>query len=170
MRALFMDFPNDPNVFAVNDEYLFGPAFLVAPITTQGATQRSVYLPAQTDWYDYWTNRRYHGGQTIVAEAPIDRLPLYVRAGSILPLGSPIENTQQAQKIEEIRVYRGADGVFALYNDDGHTYSYESGRFEMATLRYTDKANAFTINGVDSQIPEGIKPTMVQDNSTGVFP
>ena len=87
MRALFMDFPNDPKVADLGDEYMFGPAFLVAPVTEQGATSRAVYLPAGADWYNYWTNERVHGGQTIKVDAPIDIVPLFVRAGSIVPLG-----------------------------------------------------------------------------------
>ena len=93
MRALFMDFPSDPNVADIPDEYMFGPAFLVAPVTEQGATHRTVYLPAGCDWYNYWTNERIKGGQTIIANAPIDTIPLFVRAGSIIPLGSPVEST-----------------------------------------------------------------------------
>ena len=99
MRALFMDFPDDPKVADLGDEYMFGPAFLVAPVTEQGATSRAVYLPAGADWYDFWTNERFHGGQTINVAAPIDKLPLFVRAGSIVPLGAPIESTSQVQEI-----------------------------------------------------------------------
>ena len=78
---------------------MFGPAFLVAPVTEQGATSRMVYLPAGADWYNYWTNERVHGGETIKVDAPIDTLPLFVRAGSIVPLGAAIESTSEAQKI-----------------------------------------------------------------------
>ena len=81
MRALFMDFPEDPKAANIPDEYMYGPAFLVAPVTEQGATHRTVYLPAGCDWYNYWTNARLHGGQTIVADAPIDTLPLFVKIG-----------------------------------------------------------------------------------------
>jgi alpha-D-xyloside xylohydrolase len=88
MRALPLDFPNDPKVSDLRDEYMFGPAFLVAPVTDQGATSREVYLPAGTDWYNFWTNERVKGGQTITVAAPIDTIPLFVRAGSIIPLGA----------------------------------------------------------------------------------
>ena len=96
MRALFMDFPNDPKAADIPDEYMYGPAFLVAPVTEQGATQRTVYLPAGCDWYNYWTNERLHGGQTITVDAPIDTLPLFVRAGSIVPLGSEVLSASRA--------------------------------------------------------------------------
>ena len=139
MRALFMDFPSDPNVAGIPDEYMFGPAFLVAPVTEQGATHRSVYLPAGCDWYNYWTNERIRGGQTITANAPIDTIPLFVRAGSIVPLGSTVESTAQKQAIASVRVYPGADASFTLFSDDGNTYSYEKGLSSITRL-YWDEA------------------------------
>ena len=125
MRALFMDFPGDPKAANIPDEYMYGPAFLVAPVTEQGATHRTVYLPAGCDWYNFWTNERLDGGQTIEADAAIDTLPLFVRAGSILPLGSEVESAQRPQTIASVRVYPGADGAFTLFQDDGTTYAYE---------------------------------------------
>jgi len=147
MRALFMDFPDDPRVADLADEYMFGPAFLVAPVTDQGATSRMVYLPAGVDWYNYWTNERRHGGETIKVEAPIDTLPLFVRAGSILPLGEPVENTQQVQKIAKLRVYTGASADFTLYLDDGKTYAYEKGDSSITHLRWDDLARKLTHEG-----------------------
>jgi alpha-D-xyloside xylohydrolase len=138
MRALFMDFPDDPNVAGMGDEYMFGPAFLVAPVTEQGATSRSVYLPAGADWYNYWTNQRFRGGQTVKVSAPIDTLPLFVRAGSIVPLGEPVESTGEIQKLARVRVYRGADGDFTLYDDDGKTYAYEGGDRKITRLHWNN--------------------------------
>jgi alpha-glucosidase (family GH31 glycosyl hydrolase) len=147
MRALFMDFPNDPQVADLADEYMFGPAFLVAPVTEQGATSRMVYLPAGVDWYNYWTNERLHGGQTIKVDAPIDTLPLFVRAGSILPFGEPIENTHQVQKIAKLRAYAGASADFTLYQDDGTTYAYEKGDFSITHLHWDDVARKLSHEG-----------------------
>jgi alpha-D-xyloside xylohydrolase len=144
MRALFMDFPDDPKVADMGDEYMFGPAFLVAPVTEQGATSRSVYLPAGADWYNYWTNQRIHGGQTIEVSAPIDTLPLFVRAGSILPLGEPVESTSGTQKLARLRVYRGADGDFTLYDDDGKTYAYEGGDRKITRLHWNNATGKLT--------------------------
>lgn len=138
MRALFMDFPKDPKAANIPDEYMYGPAFLVAPVTEQGATHRAVYLPAGCDWYNYWTNERLHGGQTIEADAPIDTLPLFVNAGSIVPLGSEIESTQEIQKIVSVRVYPGANGSFTLFQDDGKTYAYENGGGSVTNLTWDD--------------------------------
>jgi len=147
MRALFMDFPNDPKVADIPDEYMYGPAFLVAPVTEQGATHRTVYLPAGCDWYNYWTNQRLHGGQAIVVDAPIDTLPLFVRAGSIVPLGSEVESTHQAQKIASLRVYPGANGSFTLFEDDGKTYAYENRRGSLTKLTWDDTAHQLKHEG-----------------------
>lgn len=138
MRALFMDFPNDPKALNIPDEYMYGSAFLIAPITEQGATHRSVYLPADCDWYNYWTDERLHGGQTIDADAPIDTLPLFIRAGSIVPLGSEVQSAQQPQAIASVRVYPGADGKFTLFHDNGTTYAYEKGDASITTLTWDD--------------------------------
>jgi alpha-D-xyloside xylohydrolase len=162
MRALFMDFPSDPKVVGLNDEYMFGPAFLVAPVTSQDATSRTVYLPAGTDWYDFWTNQRYTGGQSITTAAPIDELPLFMRAGSILPFGSEIENTTQPQKIAELRVYPGADGDATIYSDDGHTYNYESGQYQVASVHYDDKTKAVRVSGATTLLPADLHPSIVQ--------
>ena len=141
MRALFMDFPNDANVLNISDEYMYGPAFLVAPVTEQGATHRQVYLPAGSDWYNYWTNERLHGGQTITADAPIDVLPLFVKAGSIVPLGLEVQSTHQPQTITSVRVYSGADGSFTLFQDDGTTYTYEKSGGSITKLTWDNAAH-----------------------------
>ncbi len=147
MRALFMDFPHDPRVTDIRDEYMFGPAFLVAPVTEQGATSRDVYLPAGNDWYNFWTNQRLLGGQTVKADAPIDTLPLFVRAGSVIPFGEVVENTGVAQKLTELRVYAGANGSFELYQDDGTTYAYEKGKFDLTHFRWDNSARKITQTG-----------------------
>jgi len=147
MRALFMDFPTDPKVADIPDEYMYGPAFLVAPVTEQGVTHRTVYLPAGCDWYNYWTNERLHGGQTITVDAPIDTLPLFVRAGSIVPLGSEVQSAQQPQKIASVRVYPGADGSFSLFQDDGKTYAYEKGAGTITKLTWNDAARQLRHDG-----------------------
>jgi alpha-glucosidase (family GH31 glycosyl hydrolase) len=146
MRALPLDFPADTKAADIRDEYLLGPAFLVAPVTEQGATSRRVYLPAGADWYNFWTSEMVKGGQTIDVSAPIDTIPLFVRAGSIIPLGSPVESTHQAQAIEKIRVYPGADADFTLFSDDGQTYAYEKGAGSITKLHWSDQERKFTPN------------------------
>jgi alpha-D-xyloside xylohydrolase len=147
MRALFMDFPNDPKVADIGDEYMFGPAFLVAPVTAQGQTTKSVYLPAGTAWYNYWTNERVEGGQTIQVSAPIGTIPLFVRAGSIVPLGSTVESTHEKQSIAHVKVYPGSNGEFTLYSDDGLTYAYEKGDSQITHLHWDDAAKKLTQTG-----------------------
>ena len=137
MRGLFMDFGADPRVADIRDEYMFGPALLIAPVTEQGRVTREVYLPAGTDWYNFWTNQRVRGGQTITVKAPIDIIPIFVRAGSIIPLGAPVESTNEAQPIATVRVYAGKDASFDLYQDDGNTYAYEGGASELTRLRWS---------------------------------
>jgi alpha-D-xyloside xylohydrolase len=147
MRALFMDFPHDPKVADIRDEYMFGPAFLVAPVTEQGATSRSVYLPSGSDWYNYWTHERVRGGQSIQVDAPIETLPLFVRAGSIVPTGEAIESTRQVQKIAKVQIYPGADADFTLCDDDGATYAYEKGESRITRLHWDDAAQKLTHTG-----------------------
>jgi len=147
MRALFMDFPADPKALDIPDEYMYGPAFLVAPVTEQGATQRTVYLPSGSDWYNYWTNERIKGGQTITVSAPIDTLPLFIRAGSIVPLGSPVLSAQERQGIASVRVYPGADADFTLFVDDGNTYAYEKGAGSITKLHWDEATHRLQHEG-----------------------
>jgi alpha-D-xyloside xylohydrolase len=164
MRALFMDFPGDPKVADIGDEYMFGPAFLVAPVTDQGATTKQVYLPAGVDWYNYWTHERLHGGQSVTVNAPIDKLPLFVRAGSILPLGNAVESTGEKQSITKVQVWPGANADFALYQDDGRTYAYEKGDFQLTRLHWDDAGQKLTHTGAsawsepDTQMVELVQP------------
>jgi alpha-D-xyloside xylohydrolase len=145
MRPLVMDFLSDTRAQNVADQFLFGPALLVNPVTEPGANSRQVYLPAAT-WYDFWTGASTPGPRAMVTAAPIDRLPLFVRAGSIVPLGPDLEYAAEkpADPIE-IRVYRGANGSFTLYEDENDNYNYERGAH--ATIRFTwdDASQRLTI-------------------------
>ncbi len=146
MRPLVMDFPDDPNVRGVGEEYLFGPAFLVAPVTAFGARMWNVYLPAGALWYDFYTGRAYDGGRTLAADAPLARMPLFVRAGSIVPTGPDIEYaSQQLDGPVTLFVYAGADGAFDLYEDDGETDAYVDGSFTRIPIRYDDASGTVTI-------------------------
>lgn len=154
MRGLPMDFPNDAKVADINDEYLFGPAFLVAPVTTFGATSRSVYLPAGTSWIDFNSGTRYAGGQTIDAAAPLERMPLFVRAGSIVP------TTTVQQYVDEtpdapltLVVYTGADGQFSLYEDDGKGYGYEKGEFSRIPLQWSEAKGILSVGAREGGWP-----------------
>ncbi len=155
MRALWMDFPSDPHVLrgeAATTEYMFGPSLLVAPVLHQGQTSRIVYLPSGTDWYDFWTNQKFAGGQSIRVQAPLATIPVFVRAGSILPMGTPVESTHEPQAISEVWVYPGADASFSLYSDDGTTYAYEQGDYRLTTLHWNDASRTLTQDGGPSPL------------------
>lgn len=154
MRALVFDFRADPMTHDIDDQFMLGPALLVCPVTAPyrygpgsrpladpGAPPptREVYLPAGTDWYDFWTGQRYSGGRRITATAPLGILPLYVRAGSILPLGPLVEHSAASPLGPyELRVYPGADGTFSLYDDAGDGYGYERDEVAVTGLRWDD--------------------------------
>jgi alpha-D-xyloside xylohydrolase len=145
-RPLVMDWRSDENTWNIGDQFMFGPALLVNPVLKANATHRSVYLPASPTWYDFWTGASVQGGKEIDAEAPLDRMPLYVRAGSILPLGPEIEYaTQNPGGPIELRIYRGADGQFDLYEDAGDSYDYEKGQHSVISFRWSNSAGVLTI-------------------------
>ena len=144
MRHLVFDYPNDTRVFDIKDQFLFGPAFLVNPVTTAGATSRSVYFPSGT-WYDFWTGSTTMGGSSVSVNAPLSQFPLYVKAGSIVPMGPNIQYATQSIDPIEIRVYRGQDGSFALYEDQGDGYNYESGQYSVIPFTWSESAQQLTI-------------------------
>ena len=158
MRALPMDFRADPNSLAVSDEYMFGPAFLVAPVTEPQATRRSVYLPAGTSWIDFWTGERIDGGRSVKANAPLERIPLFVRAGSIVPFGPVLQYADEkpAEPIE-LRVYRGADGQFTLYEDEGDSYNYERGAHATIPISWNEKSQTLTFGKRVGKFPGMMK-------------
>ncbi|WP_188758439.1 glycoside hydrolase family 31 protein [Edaphobacter acidisoli] len=145
-RPLVMDWRQDERVRDIADEFMFGPALLVAPVTDQGSRQRLVYLPTAEGWYDFWTGDRLNGGQQILAQAPLDRIPLYVRAGSILPLGPAREYVEQAPDAPIVlRIFPGADGNFNLYNDAGDGYNYEKGEYAITPIHWHDATRTLEI-------------------------
>lgn len=158
MRPLVMDWRTDPKTNGIGDSFMFGPALLVNPITQAGATSRTVYLPAAAVWYDFWTGEKVAGAQTIQAAAPIDRIPLYVRAGSIVPFGPEVEYAgEKPDGPIELRVYSGADGSFNLYSDQGDTYAYEQGVYASIPISWSEASATLTIGdrvGVFPGMPE----------------
>ena len=153
MRPLLMDFRTDAHVVDIGDQFMYGPAFLVNPITQPGATRRDLYLP-QGKWYDFWSGKMLQGSQTVQAEAPIERMPLYIRAGSIVPMGPEIEwSTQKPADPIELRVYRGANGDFSLYEDENDTYDYEKGMYATIPFHWDDARQTLTIGQRKGQFP-----------------
>jgi len=153
MRPLVMDWRNDVEAQNTGDEYLFGPAILVSPVSTQGATSRAVYLP-QATWYDFWTGEKQEGGKRIQADAPLAKLPLFVRAGSIVPMGPAMEwTTEKPSDPIELRIYPGADGDFTLYEDENDGYRYEKGAHATIALHWDDAAKTLTLGAREGSFP-----------------
>ena len=157
MRALVMDFPKDEKVLDLNDQYMFGHSFLVAPVLKSMYTEdkkenfqqdgyRQVYLPKGTEWFDYWTGERFSGGQTIDKKAPIDILPLYVKAGSIVPVGPKVDYAEQKDWSNlKINIYPGADAEFTLYEDENDNYNYEKGAYSEIKFVWDNNKQQLTI-------------------------
>jgi alpha-D-xyloside xylohydrolase len=145
MRPLVMDFREDVRAQNIGDQFLFGPAILVSPVTEPGGATRRLYLPS-AKWYDFWTGATTQGGRTLDAPSPIDRMPLYVRAGSILPLGPDVEYAaEKSADPIELRVYRGANGSITLYEDEDDTYNYEKGTYTTIPFSWDEAAHTLTI-------------------------
>lgn len=159
MRPLIMDFPGDPQVLGIGDQYLFGPAIMVTPITSAGTTTRSVYLPAGgAPWYDFWTGETSPAGQHVEAAAGVETLPLFVRPGSIIPMGPLVQysNEKPADPIE-LRIYRGADGKLTLYEDEGDSYNYEKGKYATIPISWNDAKQTLEIGKRSGEFPGMLK-------------
>jgi alpha-D-xyloside xylohydrolase len=186
MRSLAFDFPDDDAIKSIPDQYMFGPAFMVNPVTkslynlsnSQDIKKtRKVYLPKMYDWYDFWTGKLINGGQTIDADAPIETIPLYVRAGSIIPMGPYLQYaTEKAADPIEIRVYTGANADFVLYEDENDTYDYESGKYSTITMNWNEAEKTFTIKDRNGKFPGMLENRTFKivwvnsNNGTGVEP
>jgi alpha-D-xyloside xylohydrolase len=158
MRALPMDFRSDPNVSDICDQYMFGPAFLVSPVLQPKAVARSVYLPAGAAWTNFWTGESSHGGGRADVSAPQEVIPLFIRAGSIIPMGPDLQyaGEKPADPIE-LRVYAGADGSFTLYEDEGDGYRYEKGAYATIPFAWDDAAKTLTIGTRTGEFPGMLK-------------
>jgi len=153
LRALVMDFRTDARAASVGDQFMFGPAFLVKPVTEPGASTTSLYLP-QARWYNFWTGSQAQGSRSAEVPSPLDRMPLYVRAGSIVPMGPPIQwSAEKPADPIELRVYRGADGEFTLYEDENDNYNYEKGVYATISFRWDDVHQVLTIGDRRGQFP-----------------
>jgi alpha-D-xyloside xylohydrolase len=169
MRALVMDFADDKQALDINDEYMFGKSLLVCPVTDSMYSKpgtsvnvedysrikaHEVYLPNGTDWIDFWTGEMHTGGRTLSKETPIDIMPLYAKAGSILPIGPKVQYASEKKWDNlEIRVYPGADGECTLYEDENDNYDYEKGMYSTITFTWDNVKQVLTINDRKGTFP-----------------
>lgn len=173
MRALMMDFAGDKNALDINDQFLFGRSLMVSPVTNpmyvtktgngreslpvedfNTVKTKETYLPAGCDWYDLWTNEKQEGGKKVIRETPIDIIPVYVRAGSILPIGPAVQYAEEKKWDDlEIRVYPGSDARFILYEDEKDNYNYEKGLCSTIRFDWNDKKKVLTIGDRNGEFP-----------------
>jgi len=169
MRALVMDFADDKNVLDINNQYMFGKSILVCPVTEQMYTKinesirvsdfsntksKEVYLPKGTDWYDFWTNEKFSGGQKINKPSPLDVMPLYIKAGSIIPIGPDVQYAEEKKWDNlELKVYTGANGLFILYEDEFDNYNYEKGAFTEISVTWNNSSRILTIGARKGSYP-----------------
>ncbi len=153
MRALMMHYADDPQAIGRGDEYLWGRDILVAPVVEKGATSRSLYLPSGT-WHDFWTGEKQQGGRELSRAVDIETMPLYVRAGAIVPMGPVKQYTSEKSNAPtELMVYPGANGSFVLYDDDGTTFDYEKGKFTRIRCEWNDAAREMTLRSEKGSQP-----------------
>ncbi len=153
MRGLVMDFRTDVRAASIGDQFMFGPAFMVKPVTEPGASTTRLYLP-QAKWYDFWGGAQVQGPRMVDAPSPLDRLPLHIRAGSIVPMGPEIQwSTGKPADPIELRIYRGADGDFTLYEDENDNYNYEKGEYAIIRFHWNDARQELTIGDRQGEFP-----------------
>jgi alpha-D-xyloside xylohydrolase len=153
MRALPLEFPNDSGSRAISDQFLLGSSLLVNPVVTEGASERMVYLPTGNNWIDFWTGKRETGGRSVTSEAPLEKMPIFVRAGSIIPYGPRVESAVGKPDPIDLRIYTGANGDFTLYEDEGDNYDYEHGARSIIPIHWDDKSLTLSIGAREGSFP-----------------
>ena len=145
MRGLVMDFNGDENVLDIPDQWMFGPALMACPVGYYKARNRSVYFPEQCGWYDFYTGEFIEGGQRLIVDAPYEKIPVFVREGSIIPFGPEIQYCdEKPAELINLYIYAGADATFQLYEDEGTNYNYEKGKYSTIDISYDDAAKTVT--------------------------
>ena len=154
MRGLVMDFPNDTTVLNIGDQFLCGPSLLINPVCNYKQRERELYLPKGIGWYDLYTGTYQPGGKRITAAAPFERMPVFVKAGAIIPFGPDLQyTTEKPADTITLKVYTGADGDFQLYEDEGTNYNYEKGRFATIPLSYNEQDRTLLIGTRNGTFP-----------------
>ncbi len=146
MRGLVMDFNGDEKVLDIKDQWMFGSALMACPVGEYQKYSREVYLPKQKGWYDFYTGAYHAGGQTIVADAPYDKIPVFIPEGAILPIGPEMQwSDEKKPELIDLYVYAGKDGSYTLYEDEGTNYNYEKGKYAVIDFKYNDARKQVTI-------------------------
>ena len=146
MRGLVMDFNGDEKVLDIKDQWMFGSALMACPVGEYQKYSREVYLPKQKGWYDFYTGAYHAGGQTIVADAPYDKIPVFIPEGAILPIGPEMQwSDEKKPELIDLYVYAGKDGSYTLYEDEGTNYNYEKGKYAVIDFKYDDARKQVTI-------------------------
>ena len=176
MRALVMDYRSDAQAANLGDQFMFGPAIMVKPVTDPGVGTTQVYLP-KGKWYDFWSGVSLDGAHAVDSASPLEKMPIYVRAGSIVPLGPELEwSTEKPEDPLEMRVYRGADGTFTLYEDENDNYNYEKGAHATIPFSWDEAKQMLTIGDREGQFPgmlgtRTLRIVFVRENhGVGIFP
>ena len=152
MRGLIMDFNGDWQVTNIKDQWMFGPALMVCPVAHYKARNRSVYFPKQTGWYNLYSGEYVEGGQSLIVDAPYERIPVFVREGSIIPFGPEIQySDEKPAELINLYVYAGKDGQFMLYEDEGVNYNYEKGKYATIDITYDDSSKTITFGKRNGQ-------------------
>ncbi len=170
VRAVALEFPKDVHTHDLSDEFFFGPSLLVCPVTqpmyyrqesrpiSDVAKAREAYLPAGSQWFDFWNGSLYNGGQVALVDAPIERIPVFVRAGSIVPMTEPMQFVDEDRSAAyEIRVYTGADAAFVLYEDAGDGYAYERGEYALVLLEWDENTRDLIVRARKGSFPEMVQ-------------
>jgi len=159
MRPLVMDFPKDNEVLNIGGQYLFGPSIMVTPVTIAGAATQPVYVPASAaPWYDFWTGKTVPAGHRVEAAAPVETLPLFIRPGSILPMGPFLQySSEKPADPIELRIYGGTDGKFTLYEDEGDNYSYEKQAYATIAISWSEGTHTLEFGKRTGEFPGMLK-------------
>lgn len=178
MRLLAYDFPKDLNVSEIKDQYLFGNNIMVCPVTSpmyyesgshklfDVAKTRKVYLPEGVNWFDYWTNRYYEGGQWVEVEAPLERIPLFIKEGSILPTTKATEYVTKVAEDLFVYIYSGKDANFVLYEDDGDGYAYEQGKYRLKEFIWSEENKELIVSGYGESEEKSIRYFIINRDRT----
>ena len=157
MRLLAFDFPEDKNTSDCKDQFMYGPSLLVCPILEAGSVNREVYLPGNTRWVDFWTGQKHNAGQKIKADAPKDKIPVYVKSGAIIPAYPDSNKNHSLEDEIKLFIYKGSDGYFELYKDDGKSFGYKENGYAYIPISWNDKSNELLIDSQKGNYNKGKK-------------